>query len=253
LANEFQAALKSGDIEGAEKLVRWGNAPVEAYRLFRMSLADCLSPAKCSVKTAPMSDEEKAGQANYFFSPAPEGQLVLKDAENNEGFKLPFAKINGSYQVILGNVTKVGRDRILESANPNNFGKELAPDVIEEGVKLPANGGEQFEAYREYSQAVARKDKVFLATKGTEKDRFFFSKFYSEKPVKEKIALELTRLENLVDPIFEDGFVLENRAVLMLKGKSGLGWDAVGAVALTKEAGVWGVNDKIISGIPPVE
>jgi len=252
LAAALSSAIAAKDMNSASKLVEWGQAPVAAYRIFKMSIADCFGPATCKVAVVKMTEEEKNPQTDYKFAVIPEGQLKIISSEPGDGgFSMPFAKVGNAYKIILGQQTEGAYAQARSAADSNKIAQGLDADLVSTGKPLPIDGGELAAAYREYLAAIARKDTSFLAQHGTEGDRYFFGTAYKNNPVKAEVALELAALENIIEPKIKGGFIKDDRAILLVSGSSGQGWTTEGAVTLKRDSGKWLVEDKSYLSYPP--
>lgn len=251
LASELQSAISAKDLGAASKLVEWGQAPVAAYRLFKMSIADCFSPAVCKIEVVEMTEEEKKPQLDYRFTTVPEGQLKVISSDGEEGFRMPFAKVNTTYKIIIGSQTPEAYAQTKAATDAKKIAQEMDPDLLSNGQLLPADGGEPSAAYREYLAAIARGDKAYLAQHGTVADKYFFGNAYKDNPVKAEVAMDLAKMESITTPTLKGGFIKDNRALLLVSGPSGQGWTTEGAVLLMQEGGKWVIEDKSYLSYPP--
>jgi len=251
LASELTSAIAAKDLNAASKLVEWGQAPIMAHRMFKMSVADCFAPATCKIELAEMTADEKKPQQDYHFTTVPEGKVKIVPPEGGEGLSLPFAKINNQYKIILGAQTPEAYAQDKAAADAKKIAQELDADLISTGQPLPADGGAPSAAYREYLAAITRGDTSYLAQRGTTGDRYFFGQAYKDNPVKASVALELAKMESITQATVKGGFVKDNRALLLVSGPSGQGWTTEGAVTLVQEGGKWAVEDKSYRSYPP--
>ncbi len=253
LIEKLKAAIAAKNMQAASKLVEWGHAPIPAYRIFKMSLADCFPPAQCKIEVVEMSAEHKNPQGDYKFSVVPEGELKLIDSSvgGSDGFSMPFAKVGTEYKIIIGEPTEAGFAQTKASVDARKIAEELAPDLLT-GEALPADGGGTAAAYRDYLAAIARNDTNFLAQHGTEGDRYFFGTAYKSNPTKAAINLDLIRLETIKEPTIKAGYVKDNRAVLLVSGANGQGWTTEGAVTFVRESNKWTIEDKTYLSYPPL-
>lgn len=251
LAAQLSAALQAKDMNAATQLVEWGQAPVAAYRIFKMSMADCFAPAQCKIEVATMNDDERKPQADYHFTVEPEGKLKIMNPGSSDGFNVPFAKVKDQYKIIIGEQTSEAYAQAKTETDAKKIALELDPDLLTSGQPLPADGGEPSAAYREYLSAVARGDSAFLAKHGTAGDQYLFGQAYKDNPTKAAVALELARMETITQPTIKGGFIKDNRAMLLVSGPSGQGWTTEGAVTFFRDSGTWSIDEKRYLSYPP--
>ena len=252
LASALRSKIEAKDLVAAGKLVEWGNAPIPAYRIFRMSIADCFTPAKCKLEIQPFDKGDGAPPPDYVFPVPPEGQLKLSVVGESDGFTMPFAKIGNEYRFVIGQLNADGYAQAKLATDARKVAEALDADLISSGVPLPADGGEPGKAFQRYLSAISSGDTAFLGEHGTAADRYFFARAFKDNPIKAGIALELTRLESIAIPTIKEGFQKESKALLLLSGTNALGWTSEGAVLLLKsEAGVWEMEDKSFQSYPP--
>jgi hypothetical protein len=252
LASELSSAIAAKDLNAAGKLVEWAQAPVVAYRMFKMTLADCFAPATCKVEVAAMTEEEKKPQPDYHFTTVPEGKLKITPPDGNGGTSFPFAKINNQYKIIIGAQTPESYAQVKAAADAKKIAADLDADLVGSGQPLPADGGAPSAGYREYLAAITRGDTAFLADHGTSGDRYYFGTAYKNNPVKAAVALELAKMESLAQATVKGGFVKDNRALLLVSGLSGQGWTTEGAVTLVQEGDKWVIEEKRYLSYPPI-
>ena len=251
LAAQLRSAIESKDIEAASKLVEWRQAPITAYRMFKMSVADCFAPASCKIETAAISEQNKAPHDDYYFPIAPQGEIKIIPPQGGDGFSMPFAKINDSYRIVIGQQSDKAYQETKNAANARNIAQELDPDLLSSGDALPADGGEPLKAYREYLAAIARGDSTFLAQAGASGDRYYFGKAYKDNPLKTAITIDLIRMESVNEPKIQAGFIRDNRALLLVSGTNGQGWNTEGAITLMKDSDRWAIEDTRYVSYPP--
>ena len=249
LSEKLSQAIQSKDLSAAEKLVEWDDAPVAAYRIFKMSIADCFT-SKCGIEVAKITEDEKKPQEDYHFIVMPEGKIKLTGSDGSEGFSMPFAKLNDTYRIILGQQTDQAYKEAKAATDVNKIANQLDPDLVSSGEALPADGGTLSETYRQYIAALKKGDTEYLAQHGTSGDRYFFGKAYKENPIKRQIALDLAQLEGIAEPKIEGGFKKDNRAMLLVSGTNGQGWTTKGAVTLLQEGDKWVMEDKSYLSYP---
>jgi len=252
LLDELKAVIAKKDVNAATILIDWGNAPVQAYRMLKMSVADCFAPAKCQIATGPLTEADKTPNENYYFPVAPEGVIRIKSEPEEEGFSMPYAKVNGSYKIVIGQLTEKSWNEVKLAADASKIAKEMASDIVTSGKPLPADGGEPAKAYREYLAAVAKGDTDFLAQHGSQGDLYFFGTAYKANPTKAAITVDLTRMEVIAEPIIKGGFIQDSRAVLLVSGLNGLGWITEGAIILAQKDRKWSIEDHRHEGYPQV-
>jgi len=251
LVEKLTKALRDKDMAAASALIEWGQAPVAAYRIFKMSMADCFAPTLCKVELLPFNDATENPQPDYRFAIPPEGETKLTIPGESGGFSMPFAKVGSEYKFVLGQPTEEAYLLSKANANARKIAELVEPDLVANGKELPANGGAQAASYQNYVNAISKGDTEYLSKKGSTGDRYYFGGAYQSNPVKAGIALELAQMENISTPTILGGFFNEHKAVLLVSGKNAQGWHTEGAVTIMNENGEWTVEEKQYESYSP--
>jgi hypothetical protein len=268
LASKVATAFKAGDMDAALALYDTHHDQSLYRRSYMTLVLDCFEEFSCTISPGPLDEELKKelaksdSERELDFDPTPEGQMnIIKKPSIGESHEsnewLPYAKVDGTYKITGGLVTKAWRAKHQGLTAQSITDEMLAKGPYLPGGRdpawkgkasvLPPGGGEAGAALIARVKAMTAAAKAndvsaMVAAMGALGKYTYAEKDRDDKPVslrRRQLLMRVEMMNELTDVTVLGGYQLNDFAVLVIEGHEGDGWVVRGWKAAHRQNGKW--------------